>query len=248
VAGTYQVRLTVTDDKGASGSMTGSVTVAAPPAPSAYATDVFNRVVSGGFGSADTGGAWSLTGKSSSFAVSGGLGRVVAPTAGVTSTAFLAGVSSTQTDARVDLVLDKAQTGGGTYVSVVGRRVNTTSDYRVKVRYTADGKVYASAVRTVAGAETTLSSVSVPNLTYVAGSVLRVRVQVTGTNPTTVRARVWPVAAVEPATWVVSATDATASLQVPGGFALSTYLSGSATNAPMTTSFDELVVGAPGAR
>lgn len=244
-AGTYQVALTVTDDKGATGKTTGSVTITAPAAPSTYASDAFGRTVTGGFGSADTGGAWSLTGKASNFSVDGGLGRIVAPTAGVTSTGFLSGVSSTQTDARVDVVLDKGQTGGGTYVSVLGRRVDAGNDYRLKMRYTADGKVSASVVKVVAGAETTLSSVTLPGLAYAAGDVLRVRLQVTGTGPTTVRGRVWPVAATEPGTWAVSSTDATAALQVAGGFGLSSYLSGSATNAPMTASFDNVVVGAP---
>ncbi len=241
-AGTYQVTLTVTDDRGATGSTTRSVTVAAP---TTYATDVFERVVTGGLGSADTGGAWSLNGKATSFSVGGGAGRITAPTAGITSYAYLTAVSSVQTDALVDVSLDKAQTGGGTYVSVVGRRVDATNDYRVKLRYTVDGKVSASAVKTVAGVETTVGAVTVPGVSYAAGAVLRVRVQVTGTNATTVRARVWPVAAAEPTTWAVSVTDATTALQVPGGLGLAAYLSGSATNAPMTASFDNLVVGAP---
>jgi PKD repeat protein len=247
-AGTYQVTLTVTDDKGATASTTRAVTVTAPvtpPAATTYATDAFERAVTGGLGTADTGGAWSLAGRTTSYAVNGGLGRITAPTAGATSSAFLNAVSSAQTDALVDLSLDKAQTGGGTYVSVVGRRVDAANDYRGKLRLTADGKVSASVTRTVAGSEVTVTSVVVPNLTYAAGGVLRVRTQVTGTNPTTVRVRVWPAGTTEPTSWAVSATDATAALQAPGSFGLVAYLSGSATNAPMTASFDNLTVGPP---
>ena len=38
-------------------------------------------------------------------------------------------------------------------------------------------------------------------------------------------------------------TDSTSGLQVAGGVALGAYLSGTATNAPVTTSFDDLWAG-----
>ena len=52
---------------------------------------------------------------------------------------------------------------------------------------------------------------------------LSVRVQVTGTAPTVVRARVWRTGQAEPTTWQVSATDATAGLQVAGAVGVGLY-------------------------
>ena len=70
---------------------------------------------------------------------------------------------------------------------------------------------------------------------------LRVRMQVTGTSPTTVRATVWPGTDAEPATWLTTATDSAAGLQAPGGIALTSYLFECRDNAPLVAGFSDLV-------
>ncbi|MGO4122736.1 PKD domain-containing protein, partial [Arthrobacter sp. YAF16] len=69
--GTYTVTLTVTDNGGAKGTVSHSVSVAAPPAGSVLAQDTFTRTVTGGLGTAETGGPWTLSGTASNFAVNG---------------------------------------------------------------------------------------------------------------------------------------------------------------------------------
>ena len=81
-----------------------------------------------------------------------------------------------------------------------------------------------------------------PGLTYGVGQQLRIRMQVEGTSPTTLRAKVWLVGQSEPASWHVQTTDSSAALQTAGGVALVCYLSGGASNAPVTASFDDLAV------
>jgi hypothetical protein len=92
----------------------------------------------------------------------------------------------------------------------------------------------AANTETAIGTEQTVSG-----LTYAAGTVLRMRVQVVGTSPTVLQAKVWADGTTEPAAWQVTGTDSTAGLQAAGSVGVRTYLSGSATNAPITLTLDD---------
>ncbi|MHA7155250.1 PKD domain-containing protein [Arthrobacter sp. TMN-50] len=246
-AGTYPVRLTVTDDDGATHSTTKDVTVASPPAGNGVlAADTFSRTVSSGFGTAEQGGAWTLSGSASLFSVANGVGSIRIGSAGSGPSAYLNSVSSANSESSVKFGLDKVGSGGGTFLYLVGRKVST-AEYRGKVWVSSTGTVTLDATRVVNGVMTTLATQSVAGLRLAAGEQLQVRLQVTGTSPTTIRAKVWKVGTTEPVAWMVSATDSTAALQAPGSAALLTYLSGSATNAPVTATFDDLAITTVGA-
>ena len=234
-AGTYTVTLTVTDNLGATDTESTQVTVAASQQ---VALDTFTRTAANGFGAANLGGAWTVT-LPASLSVDGSSGRV-SITPGSGPSAFLNTVSAANVDATVDIEADKVGTGGGIYQSLIVRRVGT-SDYRLKVRITAT-TVEMYLVRTVNGAETTLAAQTVPGLVYEPTMDLHVRLRATGAGPTTLQGRLWSGAQPEPATWNVTATDATAALQGPGAVGLFSYLSGSATNPPVTVGIDNLDV------
>ena len=243
-AGTYLITLTVTDNAGATNTTTRSVTVTAPvpdpdpdpdpvPEPAGIAADAFTRTVSGGLGSADTGGAWTTTGSSSNYSVAGGVGQLRA-TAGGRVNGYLNGVSSSSTDLSVTTSLQQASTGAGTYVSLIGRRVGS-DDYRARIKILSSGSVQLQLQR----GGTTLQATNISGLSYQTTDELQVRLQVFGTAPTTIRAKVWATGTPEPAAWQLSRTDATATLQQAGSIGLAVYLSGSATT-PMTVAFDDL--------
>ncbi|MHA7277747.1 PKD domain-containing protein [Arthrobacter sp. Hz1] len=239
-AGTYPVRLTVTDDDGATHSTTRNVSVASPPAGAGVlAADTFGRTIASGFGTAEQGGAWTLGGAASLFSVAAGVGSIRIGSAGSGPGAYLNSVSSASSESSVKFGVDKVGSGGGTFVYLVGRKVST-AEYRGKVWVSSTGTVTLDATRVVNGVLTTLATRSVTGLRLAAGEQLQVRLQVTGTSPTTIRAKVWKVGTTEPVAWMVSATDSTPALQAPGSVALLTYLSGSATNAPVTVRFDDL--------
>jgi PKD repeat protein len=242
-AGTYPVRLTVTDDGGATGSVTRSTTVTAPPPPpNVLAADTFSRSVTGGWGAATTGGAWTVAGSSSLYSVNGSAGLIQLPTASG-GTTRLPGFASTDTDLRLSVALDKVPSSGNVYVTIQGRRIATAGAYASKVIVSSAGKVTIQIVRVDqnGGNEVVVQpSVAVAGITYTAGQKLDIRVLITGTSPTTVQTKLWLDGTTEPAAWQRTATDSTAALQAGGGLAVTGYLSGGVVNTPVTMSVDDL--------
>jgi PKD repeat protein len=239
-AGSYPVKLTVTDDQGATNSLTKTVTVTAPP-ETPIAADDFGRNVAIGWGSADIGGSWT-TSSASNFAVANGTGSLTMKTAGYGPATYLNSVSTNDADLQFTLLADKAATGGGYYITAVGRRVANIGEYRAKVHVLTGGSVRVSLTySSVTNVESTIvAEAVVPNLTINAGDVVHVRFQASGTSTTSMRAKIWKVGATEPATWIVSALDARAGMQTAGGVGLWSYLSSTATNAPLVLRIDEV--------
>ena len=242
-AGSYPVALTVTDNSGASITTTRNVTVTAAPTTT-YASDQFARTVSSGWGTAPTGGSWTLSGGATNFSVANGLGQMKL-TAGLGISAYLNSVSAPGTDTRYALSLDKFPTDA--YATAYGRRVSGQGAYASKVRINSSGAVSLGLTRLPGtGAEVSIqAAATIPGLTYGLGDVLNVRTQVTGTSPTTIRAKVWKVGTTEPSTWQRSVTDSTAGLQTSGSVGLNSYLSSGAANAPVTVRYDDLSVIPP---
>ena len=236
-AGTYSVELTVTDDQGATGTTSQDVTVSVVE-PGVLAVDNFSRTVSAGWGSAQTGGAWAFTGSSSYYSVDGAVGQVVLSSPGVQREVSLP-IDAADVDLRAKVGLDKAATGGGLYLSI-GARSQGNSAYVARLRYYSDASVALHLQRKVNGAVTTLVGGTVAGLTAQAGELLNVRLEVSGTDSATVRAKVWAVGDSEPGSWTQSVTDSTTDLRSPGGIYLQPYLSGSANNTPVRFLTDDV--------
>jgi hypothetical protein len=242
--------LTVTDDDGATGTVTKQVTVTAPvpdpdpdpdpdPVVEPLAADAFGRTVSSGWGSADRGGAWTISGGAANATVTGGAGQLTgAPRVGLAG--VLAGVSAQDVAVQTDVILPQAPTGGGTFVSLGGRQVGAT-DYRTTLWFQSDGAVNIRLDRMIEWNETILVSRRLLD-GYQPGSSVTVRFEVEGS---TLRVKAWLTGTAEPAAWTLTTTDSTAGLQRPGVVFVETYTSGSATRASAIR-FDNYWVGAPG--
>ncbi|GAB2695493.1 metallophosphoesterase [Thalassiella azotivora] len=216
-----------------------------PPVPQPLALDRFSRTSGAGWGVADVGGPWSQSGGPATWTVDGGQGRSHSGPGGG-GRATMDQVTSVATDLTLVARAVERPTGGGVYVSAVGRRIAGAGDYRAKVRFLPDGTATLSLVQADAsGREVVLAPpVAIPGPPLPHGGGVHVRMQVTGSGPTTLRARAWPVGAPEPSAWAREATDTTAGLQGPGAVGLVTYVSSSATGAT-TVAVDDLVAVVP---
>ncbi|HPU13002.1 MAG TPA: PKD domain-containing protein [Aeromicrobium sp.] len=241
--GTYQVKLTVTDDAGATHSITKPVVIDVPDPGQEVLRDVFGRTVANGWGNADLGGAWTIPSGAAAFSVNGSAGRVSLP-AGGGRDVYLGATVLREADVTFDYTLDKPVTGGGIFLDAIIRRVDANNTYRAKVVALADGRVRVDLVRTVSGANTTLGSAIVPGLTYTSGEVLKVRVQALGLSSTNLKIRVYKDGTPEPTAWSMERTDSTPALQVAGSFGYYFYVSGSTTNGPQVFSIDEFTARA----
>ncbi|WP_431030830.1 PKD domain-containing protein [Plantibacter sp. RU18] len=259
--GAYPVTLTVTDNSGGTHTSQQTATVAAPLPPvlppvdppvdppveppveppvvdEPVAVDDFdNRQTTNGWGTAEEGGAWTTTGPASSYSVADGVGKI---TAGATETrsAVLAGVSVQDALVETTFSVDKAPVGGANTVTIAGRKIGN-SVYSARVRLDAAGLIRVYILRD----ETPLAdSLVLPGGAYVAGQKIHVTLSVSGVGPTTVQTKVWRDAEAEPATWQLSATDATVPMQAPGAVGVITYVSGANTNGATTLSVDSFKV------
>jgi CSLREA domain-containing protein len=236
------VTATATAANGDTSEFAVNVAVPVPPGPgSTVVSDAFARTVTGGWGSAPTGGPYGLLGAAANYAVDGASGTMTL-TAGGTREAWLPALGATDIDTSARFQTDKAA-GGNIFAYLTARRSSTGDGYRAKVRIAPGGAVYVQPTRVVGGVETAVAPETlVAGLTHVPGAAIRVRAQVTGSSPTQISVRVWADGSPEPSAWAVSATDATAGLQSAGAAGLRAYLGSAATNATVLVSWDDWTV------
>jgi len=245
VAGSYSVRLTVTDDDGSTATTTRTVTATEPPTGVTFASDDFSRTATSGFGTAPVGGTWTHSTSLTNFSVTGGQGQMRTAN-GSEPKAYLATVNAPQVDLRTRLSLDKLPVGGSNYLTILGRRIPTAGSYAAKIVIRATGATTVELTREpTGGSEVTMQGQTAVPGTYAVGDAYNIRLQVTGSAPTTIRAKVWEVGTTEPTTWQRSVTDTTAAMQNSGSIGITNYLSSGATNSPLLLRIDDLTVTQP---
>ena len=150
------------------------------------------------------------------------------------------GASALDVDLGFRVATDKLPVGGAQYVYGVVRRVSATAEYRIKLRFPANGNVLIRASSVTGNVETALGTeVLVAGLNHTVGGFIRVRAQVSGSSPTTLRIRAWQDGTTEPTAWQYTVTNSAAGLQVAGAVGLRAYLASATTNGPVLFSFDD---------
>lgn len=217
-ANTYVVTLTVTDDDGATHSTTRSVVIedepVVPDPDDPFAEDTFNRVATSGWGTASTGGAWTISGGAASAAsVADNQGRFdLAP--GGTRYAVLGTTSVVDSVVETEFQVSSATETGGAYVGVVARQTGSER-YLVRAWLRPDGTVWL----VIHEGKNLVATRSLSGMTYADDTVYHLKVSVTGMSPTTISAKFWADGSAEPG-WQLTSVDSAAALQGAGSVGL----------------------------
>jgi CSLREA domain-containing protein len=241
------VSATATDTLGNTSEMSRNVIRAdvPPPPPPAAAADSFARLVTGAWGDADSGGPWTLFGPTADFSVDGVAGQIALPAPdGAARAAVLDALSLPgAADAVVRLRVDRRAVGANLYGWISVRHQPSGSEYRARLRLGPAGNVHVGLAVVNGSTETFPTGEVNTKLTYAAGTDLLVRIQASGSAPTTVRVRVWPAGTPEPVSWMQTLTSSVAALQGAGSVSLGARRSLTESGGPVVVSFDDLVAG-----
>lgn len=239
-AGSYSVELTVTDDRGGTGNLIKTVTVEEPAGSVVYGFDSFSRTTTNGWGSADQGGQWTVEGPIGLASTNAASGLQRLDIAGRTSGAHLYGLSARDVLGTVEMSIDKPLTGSGIY-SYMMVRDTPTGKYQMRIKARAT-ETSIALFRTINGTTTTLASQNLAGLLLVPGRTYNISFSAQGALPTVLDASIWDAESEQPDVSQVHFVDDSGLLQDSGGVGLVNYLTGSATNAPLTVSYDNLMV------
>lgn len=201
------------------------------------ARDTFGRTVSSGWGSTDTGDAWSMLGTpASDFAVASGVGTHSISATNVIHGTFLAGNTFSDADVAVTGSIPVGIPTGAQLelACIMLRGQSSTKYYLVRMAVTTGGDILVS-IRKINGTETVINpGLFVPGLLNTAGRQWRMRGQIEGQ---TIRGKVWDASSPEPYGWTVTQHDE--SIVGAGWVGVRSSVNTGNTNAlPMVFSYD----------
>ncbi|WP_427422654.1 hypothetical protein [Lysinibacillus fusiformis] len=201
--------------------------------------DAFGRTTASGWGTSDTGQAWTTSGGAAAdFSVGSGAGAILFSTAGVRKQTQ---VGPSYADVRVRAKVSPTVVASGAQIDqgITMRRDSVgDSAYEFLLRFDTDGMVYLRINKVVTGAATTLLTQPL-GLAYSAGSSFWLIADMVGSQ---MRIKVWPTTGNEPRVWrSFTDTAVTAAGQVG---ACCRVQSGN-TNVPVTPKWDDFELLSP---
>lgn len=218
-------------------------TIVWPQASTTYLIDSFSRTVVDSWGD-NSEGTWLLEGPATTFDVNGSVGTMNLNALGATRAGYFLGLGALNSDTVARFQANKMPVGGPITAFVIARSQAQKHKYQTEVQCHPDGHVVVAFAKHLA--DTTYVSIGTDNTvareTFVDNTWFWIRLQAEGTNPTTLRARVWRDGTVEPTGWDNTVTDSEATLQTGGGTDIRAHLDPGTTNYPILISWDDLVV------
>ena len=171
-----------------------------PPAvPDQYVSDVFARTTSNGLGTADIGGPYTVSQTATGFFVANGVGRIPGAV-GSSRSAYLPEVHERDIDYFTDLSLDTAPSGGGAYVSMIGRHVSAGNDYRLWCGTRRAGRSWRTCCARSTATEKVLAWKTVPGIRPTRATSSESASSSRAARTTTLKAAVWSRDSAGPAT------------------------------------------------
>lgn len=202
-------------------------------------SDAFDRETTRGWGTADTGGAWSVEWGTPRLSTADSFGKIAMTGPGSSTSVSSSVMESTSTESLLDMAFDAMPSGNGAYVTYRARS-NASGAYEAEIRLAPGGTVSMTVSKTVAGTRTVLGA-GVLEGTYEVGQPLHLRMVVDGAESTTLRAKLWTGDG-EPEAWQVDTVDDDAALSEPGSLGFRTYMSASGGQDPVTVLIGSLSV------
>ena len=206
-------------------------------------TDTFTRTTSNGWGSADTGQAWTTSGGSAAnFSTNGSIGiQSAASVSVVRHTLIPVGVSDMWVRATVSIDTG-AVTGAAATAWVAGRVTDTSNYYAAQLEFLTTDTVRLAIVKRVAGSLSGITSVVTIATAFAANQQFTVELEVSGS---TIRATAWATATSSNPGWLVEVADTSLTTGTQAGL-LSRLETGNSNALPVLFQFDNFTVGDAG--
>jgi len=198
-----------------------------------HVTDTFTRVTANGWGTSDSGQAWTnVNAANSDFSTSGTVAAHSVGSVNSSRYSVLASLSLADVDIQADMATSVTAAGGPQFSHIVARYVNANTMYLARLRFNLDQTIDLTIQKRVNGTQTDIETVNIVG-THAAGVFFTVRFQIYGT---TLRAKGWETGAVEP-DWLLVTTDG--ALPNAGPIGVRSVLDAANSNPlPVTFSYD----------
>lgn len=199
-------------------------------------SDTFTRTTSNGWGTSTSGHAWSTTGGSASdYSVNGTRGVISLGAVNSLRGTYISDLPVANLDRTFTTRIPVLATGAGIEVRAIARwNLAGNNYYYAVIRAETTAQVTLQIRKVIAGAGTTLRSMTVPGLTHTATTDYRLRFKAQGSW---LYVKVWNNANAEPAQWTDVAWDE--SITAAGSWGVRCLLnSGNTNTTPVSIQFD----------